>query len=95
MGNLLENAIEAATKAEEKKIFLTLQYSAGVLFLQIKNTYSSPVRVENGKIAGKKRTHNHGIGLRSVQDLVREQKGSIDISVDERLFSVEGMIPLG
>ena len=71
VGNLLENAIEAATKAEEKKIFLTLQYSAGVLFLQIKNTYSGPVRVENGKVAGKKRTHNHGIGLRSVQDVVR------------------------
>ena len=40
VGNLLENAIDAASKAEDKKLFLTMKYSGGMLFLQIKNTFS-------------------------------------------------------
>lgn len=95
VGNLLENAIEAAAQADEKRIMLTMQFSAGILFLQIKNTYNGPVRVEGGHALGKKSQNNHGIGLRSVQDLVREQNGSLDISVTDQFFVAEGMIPVG
>lgn len=95
VGNLLENAIEAAAQADEKRIVLTMQFSAGILFLQIKNTYNGPVRVEGGHVLGKKSKNNHGIGLRSVQDLVREQNGSLDISVTDQFFVAEGMIPVG
>ncbi len=95
VGNLLENAIEAAAQADEKRIVLTMQFSAGILFLQIKNTYNGPVRVEGGHVLGKKSQNNHGIGLRSVQDLVREQNGSLDISVTDQFFVAEGMIPVG
>ena len=95
VGNLLENAIEAAAQADEKRIVLTMQFSAGILFLQIKNTYNGPVRVEGGHALGKKSQNNHGIGLRSVQDLVREQNGSLDISVTDQFFVAEGMIPVG
>ncbi|MBP3196747.1 MAG: GHKL domain-containing protein [Butyrivibrio sp.] len=95
VGNLLENAIEAAAQADEKRIVLTMQFSAGILFLQIKNTYKGPVRVEGGHVLGKKSQNNHGIGLRSVQDLVREQNGSLDISVTDQFFVAEGMIPVG
>ena len=95
VGNLLENAIEAAAQADEKRIVLTMQFSAGILFLQIKNTYNGPVRVEGGHVIGKKSKNNHGIGLRSVQDLVREQNGSLDISVTDQFFVAEGMIPVG
>ena len=95
VGNLLENAIEAAAQADEKRIVLTMQFSAGILFLQIKNTYNGPVRVEGGHVLGKKSQNNHGIGLRSVQDLVREQNGSLDISVTDQFFVTEGMIPVG
>ena len=95
VGNLLENAIEAAAQADEKRIVLTMQFSAGILFLQIKNTYNGPVRVEGGHVLGKKSQNNHGIGLRSVQDLVREQNGSLEISVTDQFFVAEGMIPVG
>lgn len=94
VGNLLENAIEAAAQADEKRIVLTMQFSAGILFLQIKNTYNGPIRVEGGHVLGKKSKNNHGIGLRSVHDLVREQNGSLDISVTNQFFVAEGMIPV-
>jgi len=94
VGNLLENAIDAASKAEEKKIMFTMRFSGGVLFLQIKNTFEGNIRIENGKIIGKKSTINHGIGLRSVQDLVKAQNGDMNILVENELFIVEGIIPL-
>lgn len=94
IGNLLENAIDAATKAKEKKIVLKIQYLGDVLFLQVKNTYEGNIKIENGHVHGKRSLNSHGIGLRSVQDLIKEQRGNIDIKVTEKFFVVEGMIPL-
>jgi len=94
VGNLLENAIDAAAKSKEKKIIFIMKFSGGVLFLQIKNSYEGIVKIENGRVHGKKSLKHHGIGLRSVQDLIKEQKGSIDIEVTNDFFVVEGMIPL-
>ena len=94
VGNLLENAIDAASKAEDKKLFLTMKYSGGMLFLQIKNTFSGIVNIDNGRIHGRKSKDSHGIGLRSVQDLVNEQNGTLEISVEENMFVAEGMIPM-
>lgn len=94
VGNLLENAIDAAAKSKEKKIIFIMKFSGGVLFLQIKNSYEGIVKIENGRVHGKKSLKHHGIGLRSVQDLIKEQNGSIDIEVTEDFFVVEGMIPL-
>ena len=94
VGNLLENAIDAAAKAKEKKIIFTMQFAGGVLFLRIKNTYEGNIKIENGRVHGKQSTNSHGIGLRSVQDLIREQNGNIDIKATEEFFVVEGMIPL-
>ena len=94
VGNLLENAIEAASTAEKKEIAIAMQYSGGVLFLQIKNTFAGEVNVESGKVVGRHHTKNHGIGLRSVRDLVEQQNGKLELSVTEGVFTAEGMIPL-
>ena len=94
VGNLLENAIEAAAKPAEKKILFTMRYSGGVLFLQIKNTYDGIIKIDNGRVIGRKITDSHGIGLRSVRDLVNEQNGKLEISVEENYFIVEGIIPI-
>lgn len=94
VGNLLENAIDAAAKSEEKKIIFTMQFAGGVLFLRIKNTYGGNIKIENGHVHGKRSINSHGIGLRSVQDLISQQNGNIDIKATKEFFIVEGMIPL-
>jgi len=94
VGNLLENAIDAAGKSETKKVILTMHFSGGILFLQLKNTYVGNIRIENGYVQGKRNSSGHGIGLRSVQDLVKEQNGALDIKIEDDYFVVEGMIPL-
>lgn len=93
-GNLLENAIEAAAKSTEKKVHFSMQYSGGMLYLQIKNTYEGTICIRNGTVVGKSKMQGHGIGLRSVRDLVDEQKGKMDISVDGNLFIAEVMLAL-
>lgn len=94
VGNLLENAIEAASTAEKREIAIAMQYSGGVLFLQIKNTFAGEVNVESGKVVGRHHIKNHGIGLRSVRDLVEQQNGKLELSVTAGVFTAEGMIPL-
>ena len=71
-----------------------LSISGGVLFLRIKNTYDGTIKIENGRVHAKRSINSHGIGLRSVQDLIKEQNGKIDIKATEEFFVVEGMIPL-
>lgn len=92
LGNLLENAIEAASKAEKKKLVLKMNYSSGTIFLRIKNTYSGTILIENGKVKGKHITREHGIGIRSVRDLVEEQSGRMEISINENWFTTEILI---
>ena len=94
IGNLLENAIDAAAKSKEKKIVLKIHFSGDVLFLQVKNTYEGNIKIENGRVYGKRSLNSHGIGLRSVQDIIKEHSGNIDIKATEEYFVVEGMIPL-
>ena len=79
VGNLLENAIEAASKADMKKVILKLKLSDGILFLEIKNSYTGRIVMEEGMVKAKRVTRGHGIGLRSVKDLVDEQDTSVDM----------------
>lgn len=71
-----------------------MQYSGGMLYLQIKNTYEGTICIRNGTVVGKSKMQGHGIGLRSVRNLVDEQKGKMDISVDGNLFIAEVMLAL-
>lgn len=94
VGNLLENAIEAASKADMKKVILKLKLSDGILFLEIKNSYTGRIVMEDGMVKAKSVARNHGIGLRSVKDLVDEQEGQMDIKVDDEWFDVKVMISI-
>lgn len=92
LGNLLENAIEAASKSDEKKLILKMNYAGGTILMTIKNTYSGNIVIENGTVKGKNITREHGIGLRSVRDIVEEEEGRMEIAADGEWFTVEIMI---
>ena len=92
LGNLLENAIEAAAKSKDKKLVLKMNYAGGTILLIIKNTYSGNIIVENGMVKSKNTAREHGIGLRSVRDIVEEQNGRMEIRTDGEWFITEIMI---
>ena len=77
-----------------KKVILKLKLSDGILFLEIKNSYTGRIVMEDGMVKAKSVARNHGIGLRSVKELVDEQDGQMDIKVDDEWFDVKVMISI-
>lgn len=92
LGNLLENAMEAAAKTKNPYISLKLIGEKEVLAVQVKNSYNGSVKKKGTQFVSTKEGKGHGVGLQSVQNLVEQKKGSVQISHDEKEFRVEVMI---
>jgi len=94
LGNLLDNALEAATKTEDKAIKLDIEYSKESLFIQVENTFDGVVKYAQCKsgaeevITTRKNGDNHGYGLKSIRKSVEKYSGHLDISHDDNVFSV-------
>jgi len=90
LGNLLDNAIEAATKVKENQyINLIIKYDKGRLLLQMDNPYAGEVKEENGKfITTKEDKDNHGIGLKNVDKIVPRYNGTMSVDYSGNVFSV-------
>lgn len=91
LGNLLENAVEAAEKAEGRKyIRLKLKYDKKNLLVMLENNYKGELirRKENRLRTTKADAANHGIGLPSVKRTVEKYQGtvSIDDTMPERFI---------
>ena len=90
MGNLLDNAIRAASEAEEKRLWLDINYDRGRLLLNIKNTYSGNIEYKNGVIETTKTDKkNHGYGLSNVRKAVDKYSGQMEITHEDKHFCVQ------
>ena len=81
VGNLLDNAIEAAGATDEKvlKGFITLEQ--GIFKLQFTNSYKKERQQQGDKQPiGKKKRHHSGIGLKNVQEIVDKYNGIMEIT---------------
>ncbi len=78
LGNLMDNAIEAAEKTEEKFIEFRLKYRSRSFFLfDIRNTYSGELIVsDDALVTTKENASDHGLGLKSVEKAIRKYDGS-------------------
>lgn len=93
LGNLLDNAMEAAVQTEEKKLEIQMSIERGVLFLNISNSY-------NEKFSGKKGIwnttkadqHHHGMGMKNVQMIIEKYHGDMEIMCDSSRFEVDIML---
>ena len=82
LGNLLENAVEAAQKANDLRyIKIRIKYDKNNLLLFMMNSYKGPLlKSKNGKLKSTKLDHrNHGIGLASVYRTVAKYHGTVVI----------------
>lgn len=95
LGNLLENAISASIKTEEKYLKVQIKLRQNVMYIAVENSYNGEIKIKDNKIVTSKRNRkNHGIGLESVKRMVEEMNGMLDIKWVESVFKVNVMLYL-
>ena len=88
IGNLLDNAIEAAEKIQDDKyISLNIRYSKGTLFITVKNSFDGTLNIKNNQFeTTKKDTMLHGIGLQSIEAAIHKYNGELLTSHSDTEF---------
>lgn len=88
LGNLMDNAIEAAVDSEEKFLAVRLNYVKGILVIEVENSFQHELWKENGRYLTTKQGVNHGIGLNNVQKMVEKYHGAMEIEEKDGVFQV-------
>lgn len=93
MSNLIDNAIEAAEKLEDKRwvhIHLFAVNDGKQKFIRIENSMIyEPVKKTKGFFTKKKDKKQHGLGLKNVQKLVESNRGILRLQAEEGRFVAE------
>lgn len=91
LGNLFENAIEACCRQTMGKRFITLKItmkSPTILVLIMENSYEGMIRKKDDIFLSSKKEDRHGIGIASVQHLVKHYHGVCKIHYEHQIFSI-------
>ncbi|MDC4244612.1 sensor histidine kinase [Clostridium perfringens] len=93
LGNLIDNAIEACEKINDKEIQKVIQVSARIylnqIYIKVINSKNNKVEKRNNKfLTSKKDKKNHGIGLENVKEAVHKNHGDIEIKDSKNTFEV-------
>lgn len=94
LGNLIENAIEAAEQTEDKWMSVNIYYEKGMFSMEIKNSFQHELAVEQNKLLSTKEEKGHGIGLANVRKMVEKYQGFMDVSNTNQIFTVKVMLYL-
>ena len=89
LGNLLDNAIENCTSKSIKKIILDIYKEDHDLVINIKNTSISNPLIDNPNFNTTKEDRGHGVGMRSIMNIVNKYHGEITYDYSYRYFSVQ------
>lgn len=95
LGNLLDNAIEAAQKCEENQRYIKLKVHNvnNMLLLDIENSSSEIPQLKNGVFISSKNDKTlHGFGIESVKRIVKLYDGEIHFQYTENNFEIKILI---
>jgi sensor histidine kinase YesM len=100
IGNLLDNALDAVAKVDNKVIKLNIEHIKGNLFVKVENTFDGEVKYnpeKNGAEkmpATRKEGTEHGHGLANIRKSVEKYDGDMDIAHVGDVFSVSVLLYL-
>lgn len=98
MGNLLDNAIEAASQIkplEARFIRIIGGPTANCLLIRMENSCLPRVLAKNALPSTTKADRTlHGFGLRNVKQVVERYGGTLTVSADEQRFTVSVLLPI-
>lgn len=96
LSNLLNNAIEACEKCDDKKVIkLKFVNEDEMIIIAVKNTFSHPICYENGEIKSSKisRAEEHGIVIKNIIKTIEKYNGSYIIEDNKNEFYFSIIIP--
>lgn len=90
LGNAIDNAIEACRriKDRERRIQISMVVQKKNLFVEVKNPYDGTL-LQDGKgklLTRKAQAANHGFGISIMEELLRNNYGTMETAWDEREF---------
>lgn len=91
LGNLLDNAIEAAEKCrpESRMIKLHLSKVNHMFLLLLENSNAvMPVSKKEKFVSSKKESEFHGYGVESIKYITEKYDGEVEFTYDEKVFRV-------
>lgn len=95
LGNIIDNAIEAARQTEVKWLSLQITADKGILFIRVSNSYCGCIKTSGNKLlTSKEDKENHGLGLDSVKDMIKKYNGDMKITCDKNIFTVDILLYL-
>ena len=98
LGNLLDNALEAAMQCEDekRKIYLWIYMENGgrVCVVKLVNFFSNPLeRSHSGFLTTKKNKQMHGIGIKSVESTAKKYMGYLECLIEGEKFTSILVLP--
>lgn len=99
LGNILDNAITAASKLDNGYINLAIKQADTYLAIHCENNHHEKIKKREGRFisskpsSGSKANPLHGLGLISVTNNVNKYGGTIDINYNDTTFIVDILIP--
>lgn len=100
LGNIWNNSIEAGERliisdpTEHPYIYFYIKPYQNMILIHIENNYDGVIKGSiDGDILSVKQGKEHGLGIRRVKGLVEKADGVLQITSDNKIFSVHIMIP--
>lgn len=92
IGNALDNAIRNfdSSNSTMNSIIVRVISDGDNLFIKVANPYNKKLNLKNGlPVTDKQNKELHGIGLKSIKDLVESKDGHIKVTTDDNMFNLE------
>ncbi len=95
-GNALDNAIEAARQAKNKRIQLRARAEKGMLMLRVVNAYAGAREKAPDGLFGTTKSDRraHGFGLRGMQEIAARYGGVLQATAKDGVFELVACLPL-
>ena len=91
-GNILDNAIEAVSKIEDKEkrvITLKLVEKANMVYIHVSNYHENKLQFKNGLPLTSKKSSGHGFGTKSIKFIVEKYNGNLTIKDQNNLYIMD------
>ena len=93
LGNLLDNAIESTSKVQDPWIRILIVYDKGRLIFEISNSYDGVILKESDHFLTRKSNNaSHGLGIKSIKNIIDQHEGILDINYDKHIFNVKVLL---